>query len=270
MTWRARVLLAGLWLPACQMNNPAFDGSDDDVADLGEGTGDTLDSGELGESVGESDSTSESTSEGMDDVDTSSSDNPDGTSSTTDADCTPGTPCGACHVCDEQGACVPDVGADCDGDVLHCGDYLFGSEEGICYRLAETALLGSCSEQGECKAPSAGICPMVKGEVHFACDPVCVTDPLGCAPGAFAADVDMAAMCVIQGFGPGCHPTCSNENNSVVQQQTCSFGECMFAFQQICNPYACNPETVTCFGACENDLECAQGFTCQDFDCVMP
>jgi hypothetical protein len=264
MTSRASVLALGLSALACRMDNPAFDGGDE-LADAGEGSDDLVDSGDLEES-GTNTGTTSSTDDAMDDVD-SSTDAIDDTSSTTDPACTPGTTCGTCHVCDEVGDCVPDVGATCDENVLQCGDYLYGKEESTCYRLAETVLLGSCSEGGECVPPQVDICPFVKGEVHFACDPVCVTNQEGCEHGAFAANVDVSSMCAVQGETNGCHPVCLE---SAIQIYGCVTGLCESLGQDFCEPYACDPIFTECFVSCELPSDCAEGYTCQDFDCVGP
>lgn len=255
MNLRTSVLTVGLGLIACRMDNPAFDDVGDDV----DGSDGTTDSSE---------STSAGTSASTDDVGTS----PDATDTagTTDADCMPGTQCGTCHVCDMAGDCVPDAGASCDEAVLHCGDYLYGAEEGTCYRLVETPLLGTCTEQGECQGLAPNVCPVVKGEVHFACDPVCVTNLQGCQPGALAAVVDLADMCAVDSQTSACKPTCSNENESAIEIYGCLTGECAYLGADFCNPYACNVDTVACFVGCELPSECAQGFVCVDFDCVMP
>lgn len=262
MNLRTSVLALGFGSIACRMDNPAFEDGADEVGDDGDSDG-TTDSGEASESA------STTTNDGMDDVD-SSSDAPDDTSGTTDSDCTPGTQCGTCHVCDMAGDCVPDPGGTCDEAVLHCGDYLYGAEEGTCYRLVETPLLGTCSEQGECEGLAPNVCPVVKGEVHFACDPVCVTNEDGCEPGALAAVVDMADMCAVDSPTPNCKPTCSNENESAIEIYGCLTGECTHLGEDFCNPYACNAETVACFVFCELPSECAQGFVCENSDCVLP
>jgi hypothetical protein len=130
--------------------------------------------------------------------------------------------------------------------------------------LAEGAMLGACDEQGQCK-PKPELCPMVKGEVHFTCDTVCVSNPQACQPLAPAADVDMNAMCP-DGQSPNCHPVCANE---AIQIYECLGGVCTNLGQDLCVPYVCDPLIVECLVACEGQMDCADGYFCFDFDCVM-
>jgi hypothetical protein len=229
----------------CTMDNPAF-GLERDVGADESGDGDPT----------RPDSSSSSTTA------TTSSGDGDGDSSTTDGGCLAGTPCGPCHVCDDVGECVPDVGAVCEGSKIHCAEYLYGGEGGTCFTLPDVVLDSRCDMSGQCKTPTQQACPLESGGVHFACDPACVTNQQACAPFALAADVGMAAMCAVKGPGPDCHNTCSNDT-STVTHYTCNVGECVgLGIIELCEPYACNADGAFCYDSCQSDLQCAGLYSC--------
>ena len=252
MTCRVVILGLGLSLLACRMDNPAFD----------------LDSGaELSDETRGSDST---VSPGDGDGDGEPSESSESSSETTDGDCAPGSSCGPCQICDEAGECVIDVGGVCDGPALHCADYLYGASETACYRLADVTLAGRCSEQGLCESSLPSECPLEKGAVHFACDGACVTNIDSCAPLAKASEVEMSAMCLVEGEqGPGCTSKCANGIESVIENHGCVLGECQpLGAVSFCEGYVCDEQRVSCLESCETDTHCSQDFICAEGQCL--
>lgn len=248
---------------ACKMDNPAFDF--DDGTELADET--------RGSDSSNPNDSAESPGDGDGEPSESSSDDPtDDPTDPTDGECTPGTSCGPCQICDDTGECVIDVGGPCDGPKLDCGDYLFGVSESICYRLADVALAGHCSEQGVCESAKPSECPLEKGAVHFACDPVCVTNLQGCTPFGKAGEIKMQAMCAVGGEPTqACTSKCTAGIQAVVQGHGCVAGECMPLGQaEFCGPYLCDEQGIACLDACETTSDCADQFTCQESQCVEP
>lgn len=246
---------------ACTMNNPAFDlERDSDLADETRGTDST--------NPDESDDSSESLGDGDGEPSESSSDD---ATDPTDGDCIAGSSCGPCQICDDDGECVIDVGRQCEGPTLHCADFLFGVSETTCYTLADVALAGRCSEQGACESSLPSECPLEKGVVHFACDAGCVTNLDACTPFSKASEVEMSAMCSVDGEpGPACTPKCTDGIQSLVQSYGCVVGECQpLGAVALCGAYACNEQGTACLEACELISDCAEPFTCVDQQCVQ-
>jgi hypothetical protein len=251
---------------ACKMDNPAFDfDGGTELADETRGS-DSSNPSESGESPGDGDG------DGDDEPSESSTDDPTDPTDPTDGECTPGTSCGPCQICDDTGECVIDVGGHCDGPTLNCGDYLAGPADSICYRLTDVELVGRCSEQGVCESAKPSECPPEKGAVHFACDPACVTDLQGCTPFAKAGDIKMEAMCAVGGeTTQACTGKCTAGIEAVAQGFGCVAGECMpLGDAQFCGPYLCDEQGLECLEACETVSECTDQFTCADSQSVPP
>lgn len=252
------------------MDNPAFGRTDGDPT-VGDGSTESSDSATtVSTSDGDGDG-EPSTTNGDGDGEPSTGDG-DGEPNTGDGDgepsCPLGSACSPCHVCDENGECVPDVGAPCAGAQLHCAEYLYGREGGTCYKLADVVLGSQCTEGGECKEVGANACPLQQGEPHFECDLGCVTFPEACEPFALAATVDLGNMCAVEGPGPECKPTCSNEMSSSIETYGCNFGECMsLGLITTCFNYACNEQTDACYQQCNDDAQCAVGHFCEQGIC---
>jgi hypothetical protein len=260
---RGAILGLGLSLFACKMDNPAFDlESGAELADESRGTDSTdptdpTDQGESDEAPGDGDG----------EPSESSTDDP---TDPTEGECTPGTSCGPCKICDETSECVIDVGGPCDGPTLHCADYLFGASESSCYRLTDVELVGRCSEQGTCESSKPSECPLEKGALHFACDGACVTNVEGCSPYAAASEVEMSAMCSVNGESTAmCTSKCTDGIQAVVQDFGCVTGECApLGEAALCGPYACDEQEVACLESCETVSDCNEQFTCVDLQCV--
>ncbi|MFV8755574.1 hypothetical protein ACNOYE_33915 [Nannocystaceae bacterium ST9] len=249
MTSRASVVVLGLSLLACRMDNPAFEGGDE-LAGASEGSGNEADSGDEADAITGSEVGSEA---GSEQADTSEV--------TTDAECNPGDACGECHVCDEVGACVPRPGSICDEVETQCGEFVFGLSDGTCYALAAGSLPGRCSENGVCK-PAPMDCPLQKGEDLAVCDKLCVNDSGVCTAMQPAAGVSVESLCVLQGETLGCHSTCTDLMTSV-QHRQCSNGFCDVQAVEVCLPYLCDAQVDACLMGCEDDPQCADGFFCE-------
>ncbi|HLT37671.1 MAG TPA: hypothetical protein VK034_15365 [Enhygromyxa sp.] len=262
MSRRVIIIGLGLLALACKMDNPEFDlGRDTAVTDES-GDGDPTTADESSESRSDN-------GDGDGDGDGDGEGDGDGDGETTDGGCTLASDCGTCQSC-EQGQCVSDVGAPCDGPSTHCAEYLYGESGGLCYRLSAVTLDGRCSEQGLCEPSPASDCPYEQGEVHFACEEACVTNPAGCTKYTVASEVDASAMCAVEGQpGPGCTSACTGGNQPVVQLHGCVEGECSpLGAAQYCVGYLCNEQGVACFDACETDAQCAEQFHCFSSQCV--
>lgn len=191
-----------------------------------------------------------------------SSDTTDGTLCQTDADC------GTCLACGPGKFCVPTVGVPCKGEEVLCADWLWGMQEGRCYRLAAATLEPRCDGTGQCVPASPTECPNVQGDVHFACDPVCVSNSAACASGAKADTVTMVDACALSGTTSACKPVCTDGSASGFINYACSDGECVHTgYGPDCTPFACNGPDA-CFVSCNSTLECAMFYHCEASACV--
>ena len=174
--------------------------------------------------------------------------------------------CPACHTCDDSGACVVDVGASCEGDALECSDFLFGYEEGVCYRLAAGSVSPTCGADGTCRAATPQQCASKKGEAAVECDDGCVDAPELCDTYDPASTVDLETLCVTRGPGPGCGDTCFNGSGSELYHNACMAGHCTTMSIEGCNAYAC--EDLMCRTDCVDGSDCAQLYFCSMGTCT--
>lgn len=264
---RAVILMFGLVSLACTMDNPAFN------LERGSGAADESGDGDPSGPEGSSESNDDKHGDGdpSGDGDGEPSGDGDGEpneSSTTDGDCTLGVSCGPCQICDQNGECVPDVGAPCEEAQTHCGEFLYGMEGSSCYRFADVTIDGHCNAQGACEPSPATQCPNQLGETHFECDPACLKDGDGCPKYGNPLDAKLSDMCVVGGLpGPDCKTVCSNESGSALKNYACFEGQCNYLGEQSCGNYACNVQNLSCYPTCQGPLQCAQGFNCNNQQC---
>lgn len=211
---RAALTLATFTLVACHMDNPAFEGGDD----------------EQGDSAGASESSGADSSSGMSESasevgESSSSTSNDATSSSTDdaSECVPGESCGVCHECDTLGECVPKVGATC-GEV-DCANYIAGSDGVACYAYAMQRVPKTCDEQGECIVPLLDECA---GFGEPLCDLACASS---CEPDVHVNQND----CVLDGQTDACSGTFCTDEWWMIGERWCVEGVCL-PFEEECPP----------------------------------
>ena len=106
--------------------------------------------------------------------------------------------------------------------------------------------------------------------MHFACDPACVSNLDACTQFGKAAEVEMSAMCLVNGEqGPSCKSLCANGVQSLVGAHGCVQGECQpLGMVTLCEGYLCDEQGMACLESCETDAQCSQQFTCVDTQCV--
>jgi hypothetical protein len=214
---RATLTLAMLALVACHMDNPAFEGGDDEQ---GAGTAASESSDDADSSSGMSESASEvgESSSATSNV-TSSSDG-----STDDASgCVPGEACDDCSECNTLGVCVPTPGATC-GEV-DCANYIAGSDGVVCYAYPTQRVPKTCDEQGECIVPLFDEC------VGFG-EPLC---ELACAASC-DPDVHVSQIgCELDGQTDACSGTFCTDDWWMIGEMWCVEGVCL-PFEEECPP----------------------------------
>jgi hypothetical protein len=169
--------------------------------------------------------------------------------------------CGPCERCDSGGACEPDVGAACDGEMLECADFLWGYEEGSCFRFASTTLPSTCDATGACRAATPQDCPARKGDALVECDVGCVSAPELCDSYDPAASVSLETMCVVGGTAPGCTQVCYDGSGSSERYLQCDgFGHCQQIGMADCMGYSCDGDS--CRTSCADQPDCAQFYSC--------
>ncbi|MCB9567742.1 MAG: hypothetical protein H6710_11125 [Myxococcales bacterium] len=174
--------------------------------------------------------------------------------------------CGECQACDENAACAPAApGAACQFD---CAALVYGDDvaDGVytCSAYVSTLIAGTCGGDGVCALNNQKDCTAAAGEPLVSCASACAKSGMGnCVQGDPAASVTIESVCTVNGESPACGSGC--DGDSTVTRACDAVGACVVSDSVDCAPYTCNGGE--CLSACNNPMDCADGFSCMSKMC---